>query len=262
MYGEFWGLSSIYKKCCYMDDILQTLKDKLGVSQIVDGNEIFEVANTREIAKILGVSVPKAYQIMSELHKQKIAYKYGYKVDGGWEDPSASNMQSASLYWQIAVPVKPDSMNENKILKTLIKEELADMVREVAAEAPGATLVKDKRLQFAADVNAEFHNYEAFTADFDTKVIPSKIKVFWNVNFMVNPEGISKFSVEVERVEGQYMLQMFDKHTDEMMQETPKNIAETKWRFQVEEVAMEQAGILYVLELHFDFKNNVCEVVF
>ena len=35
----------------------------------------------------------------------------------------------------------------------------------------------------------------------------------------MNPEGISKLNVEVERVEGQYILQMFDKHTDELMQE-------------------------------------------
>jgi hypothetical protein len=147
-------------------------------------------------------------------------------------------------------------------LKTLIKEEINDMVREVAAEAPGATLVRDNRLKFASPVNAEFHNYEGFTTDFDTKAIPAKITVFWGVSFMVNPEGISTFNVEVEKVEGQYMLQMFDKHTDEMMQETPKNIAETKWQFKVDEVMIEQGGFLFVRELHFDFKNNLCEVVF
>jgi hypothetical protein len=147
-------------------------------------------------------------------------------------------------------------------LKSLIKEELNDMVREVAAEAPGATLVKDNRLRFASPVNAEFHNYEGFTADFDTKADTAKITVHWNVNFLVNPEGIYKFNVEVESVEGQYLLQMFDKHTDELMQETPKNIAEIKWRFQVDEVMVEQGGFLFVRELIFDFKNNLCEVVF
>lgn len=147
-------------------------------------------------------------------------------------------------------------------LRTLIKEELADMVRDNATDAPGATLVKDKRLQFASPINAEFENYEAFTADFDTKIDTVKITAYWNVNFLVNPEGISKLNVEVERVEGQYILQMFDKHTDELMQETPKNIAETKWRFEVADVMVEQGGFLYVRELHFDFKNNICEVVF
>lgn len=147
-------------------------------------------------------------------------------------------------------------------LKSLIKEELNDMVGEAAAEAPGATLVKDKRLQFASPINADYHNFESFTADFDTQINPGKITVFWGVSFLANPEGIYKFNVEVERVEGQYILQMLDKHTDELMQETPKNIAETKWRFQVNEAIMELGGFLFVRELHFDFKTNICEVVF
>ena len=147
-------------------------------------------------------------------------------------------------------------------LKSLIKEELNDMVREVAAEAPGATLVKDDRLKFASVVNAEFHNHDGFTADFDTKADPSKITVHWNVNFLVNPEGIYKFNIEVESVEGQYILQMLDKQTDELMQETPKNIAEIKWRYQINEVVVEQGGFLFVSALSFDFKNNICEVTF
>jgi hypothetical protein len=244
-------------------DYLQILKDKLGVSQIIDNNEIYNIANTKEIAKILEVTTPQAYQIMSQLEKQGIAYKYGYKVKNGWEDPSASNMQPASLYWQLSVPVKPNLLTENKRLKILIKEELTDMVRETATQAPGATLVRDKRLKFASVVNAVFNNYEAFTTDFDTKVNPAgKITIYWGVGFVTNPEGIYKFDVEIERVEGAYILQMFDKHTDELMQETPKNIADTKWTFQVNEVALEQGGFLFVRELEFDFKNNICDVTF
>jgi hypothetical protein len=147
-------------------------------------------------------------------------------------------------------------------LKSLIKEEMIDMVRETATDAPGATLVKDDRLRFASVVNATYSNYEGFTADFDTKIDTSKIIAHWSVNFLVNPEGIYKFNVEVERVEGQFILRLYDKHTDELMQETPKNIADTKWRFQIDEVAVEQGGFLFVRDLEFDFKTNICDVVF
>jgi hypothetical protein len=147
-------------------------------------------------------------------------------------------------------------------LKSLIKEELIDMVRETATQAPGATLVKDDRLKFTSIVNSTFNNYEGFTKDFDTGIDTSKIIVHWNVNFLVNPEGIYKFNVEVEQVEGQFILRMYDKHSDELMQETPKNIADTKWKFEIGEVAVEQGGFLFVRELEFDFKNNVCNVVF
>ena len=147
-------------------------------------------------------------------------------------------------------------------IKSIIKEELQDMVRETATEAPAATLVKDNRLRFVQLVNADYHNYEGFTADFDTNVDRSKITIHWGVTFMVNPEGIYKFSVEVESVEGQYLLQMLDKHTDELMQETPKNIADTKWRFQIDEFVLENNGFLFVTALSFDFKTNVCKVTF
>jgi hypothetical protein len=149
-------------------------------------------------------------------------------------------------------------------LKSLIKEELNDMVREVAAEAPGATEVKDNRLKFVSLINAEFHNYEGFTADFDTKVAPVKITLHWGVSFMVIPEGISQFIINENdmSVEGQYILQMFDKHTDELMQETPKNIAEIKWNFRVTEAVLEYKSFLFVSKLIFDFKNNICEVKF
>ena len=147
-------------------------------------------------------------------------------------------------------------------LKSLIKEELTDMVRETATQAPGATLVKDDRLKFSSIFNATFINYEGFTADFDTSIDTSKITIHWSVNFLVNPEGIYKFNIEVEQVEGQYLLRMYDKHTDELMQETPKNIADIKWRFQIDEVTIEQGGFLFARELEFDFKNNVCVVVF
>ena len=147
-------------------------------------------------------------------------------------------------------------------LKSIIKEELTDMVRETATEAPAATLVKDSRLRFVQLVNADYYNYEGFTSDFDSGIDRSKITIYWGISFMVNPEGVYKFSVEVDKVEGQYLLQMFDKHTDELMQETPKNIAETKWRFQIDDFVLENNGFLFVRELSFDFKTNVCEVTF
>lgn len=147
-------------------------------------------------------------------------------------------------------------------IKSIIKEELTDMVRETATQAPASTLVKDDRLRFASSVNANLYNYEPFTGDFDSSIDRTKIIVHWGVSFLVNPEGIFKFNVDVESVEGQYIVKMFDKHTDELMNETPKNIAEVKWRFQVDEVAIENGGFLFVRELSFDFKNNLCEVIF
>jgi hypothetical protein len=139
---------------------------------------------------------------------------------------------------------------------SIINEEVQKLLNE-------ADFVRDNRLKFVQDVNATFENYESFSSDYDTKIIGnSKIRVYWGVSFWVNPEGINKFNVEVDKVEGFYLLQYLDKQSDEVVQETQKNIAETDWHFQVEEAKIEYGGHLYLMELEFDFKDNVCTAIF
>ena len=137
----------------------------------------------------------------------------------------------------------------------IIKEEVQHFLNE-------ATLINDNNLKFVQAVNAEFHNFEPFTTEYDTDIITTKINVYWSLAFLANNDGVQKFNVEIERVEGMYNLQFFDKQTDELMQEAPKNIADTPWRFQVSEAVLKLGGGLYVMELDFDFKNNICEVIF
>ena len=80
---------------------MQELINKIGVSQIIDGRNIHEIVNTKEIAAILKITTSKAYAIMIEMEKNGSACKYGYKIKGGFEDANNSNLKTNSLYWQI-----------------------------------------------------------------------------------------------------------------------------------------------------------------
>lgn len=144
----------------------------------------------------------------------------------------------------------------NKYLKNIIKEEVANI-------AGGTTSFKSDELKFAEPVNPTFINYESFSSDYDTTVTPAtKIIIHWSPVFWKNMNGIHTFNIDVEGVEGIFNLQYRDKQSDELIQETQKNIAEIPWKFSVDEAILEVGKSLYVLEAEFDFKSNVCTLTF
>jgi hypothetical protein len=137
----------------------------------------------------------------------------------------------------------------------IIKEEVQKFIYEAAP-------AKTDELKFIEPINATFHNYESFSSDYDAKIGAAKIIVHWRPVFWINQSGIHKFSIDIDGVEGIYVLNLHDKQSDELMQQTQKNIAETPWKFQVVEVNLQLGGNLYVMEVEFDFKNNLCTVTF
>lgn len=153
------------------------------------------------------------------------------------------------------IDITGKTLNEENI-HSIIKEEVENFVYE-------ATSVKSDELKFVEPVNPTYENYESFSNDYDAKVVPAtKVIVHWSPVFWKNEQGINKFEIDIEKVEGIYVLQMYDKQTDELKQETQKNLAELPWKFNVVEAELQLGGFLYVREVHFDFKANLCTVMF
>ena len=71
---------------------------------------------------------------------------------------------------------------------------------------------------------------------------------------------IENFIIDVTDVQGNFMLQLFDKHTMEMKQETPKNINDFEWKYVIGNANLTKNGSLYIIGLSFDFKNKTCKV--
>ena len=114
--------------------------------------------------------------------------------------------------------------------------------------------------------NVFFYNYDTFSKDFDSDITESDITINWRISFWLNDSGVENFNIDGESVEGQFMLQMLDKQTDELKQETPKNIAEYNWKFVVDEddefTTLRVNKSLYVQELDFNFKTQTCTLGF
>ena len=108
-----------------------------------------------------------------------------------------------------------------------------------------------------------FYNYSSFSADYDIDVLDAYVIVTWKVGFEANSNGIKNFFINVEKVDGQYRVEMRDKQSDEVVQTTDKNIADTQWKFEVDDdTFMKVNGGLFVEEISFDFANNQCVLVF
>lgn len=108
-----------------------------------------------------------------------------------------------------------------------------------------------------------FYNYSGFTTDFDVDVVNANITITWKIGFWINDSGIENFIVDIENIDGQYVLELRDKHSDELIRNETKNIKDINWKFDVQDnVTLITNGTLYVKDISFNFKNNQCSVKF
>jgi len=141
-----------------------------------------------------------------------------------------------------------------------IKKVIAEEIRKVIKEG---FVLNDDNFKFRQRLaNSSFYNYSGFSNDSDIDILESDIIISWHVSFWLNDSGIENFAIEVDKVEGSYMVSFINKQTGETDQETNKNIAETEWKFVVQDTALHLGKTLYVEDLEFDFKTKVCEVRF
>lgn len=138
----------------------------------------------------------------------------------------------------------------------IIKEEVQNLLNE-------GYIMSDDRFHFRQRLNnSMFYGYELFTNDYDTDVTESDIIVTWKVSFWLNNMGIENLIIDVEKVEGTFNLQLLDKQSDELKQESTKNIQDFEWKFVIGDASLVKGGTLYISDLAFDFKNKTCQVTF
>ena len=141
-------------------------------------------------------------------------------------------------------------------LKHIIVEELNKLITESVA-------VKHENFKFRQNImNSWFQNYSNFSNDFDIDINESSININWHIVVWVNDMGIENFAAVVDSVDGLYRLDMLNKQTDKLEQQTDKDIAEIPWKFIVDEAVLEANSSLYIETLEFDFKTNSCNVKF
>jgi len=141
-----------------------------------------------------------------------------------------------------------------KSIKSIINEEIALLSESY--------IHSDDNFIFKQTItNSYFSNYDN-SSDYDLDIKESNILVKWRVKFWLNNFGIENFIIEVDSIEGQYVLEQYDKVSDELVNSIAKNINEIKWNFENSDVALTTNGSLYIDSLEFDFKTNTCIVKF
>lgn len=143
-------------------------------------------------------------------------------------------------------------MNVVKILN----EEINKYLKE------GYVVSDDKFIFNERLTNSSFYNYDSFNSEYDSDIVESDVIITWKVSFWLNQMGIENLVIDIQKIEGTYMLQLFDKQSEELKHETLKNIEEIEWKFVISDASLTKGGSLYVSSLDFDFKTKTCNVGF
>jgi hypothetical protein len=147
-----------------------------------------------------------------------------------------------------------------------MKISMNDIIKEEVQKFAGerSRIVTGDDFHFVQQVpKVFFYNYSSFSTEYDVDVRESNIAVTWQVSFWVNSQGIQKFIIEGQKVEGPYTIELYDQHSFELKQQVQKNIQDNQWKFIVQDdVVLELGKPLKVKDLEFDFKDNVCKLTF
>jgi len=152
-------------------------------------------------------------------------------------------------------------MDKPIMITKMIQEELDNISNEVN-QSKNQTFNFTQRLN-----NSLFYNFHTFTNDFEVDVTQSDIIINWDISFWMNKSGIENFIINSDNwsVNGVYLLQLYDKQSDELKQESQKNIQDIKWKFGIEDdlnAGIMVNGSFYISQLTFDFENQNCYVSF
>ena len=143
-------------------------------------------------------------------------------------------------------------------INDIIQEELKSVLSE------GFVFNDEKNVfKFVQNVkNVTFNNYSSFSSEFDTDITESDLWVNWSAGFWLNENGFQNFLIEIEKIRGEFIVEMYNRQTDKEEQSIPKEISEIPWKFVVDGAVLPKDGTLYISALIFNFEDNMCTVTF
>jgi len=166
------------------------------------------------------------------------------------------------------VDISGKTIDVGDSLQNVVNEEICIFLNEdIAGNTDDFRFTNElqmyRRVGESVDMQVNFYHFDSFSNDYDIDILDAYIIVTWKVGFETNSNGIKNFYINVEKVDGQYRVEMRDKQSDEVVQTTDKNIADIQWKFEVDdETLMKVGGYLSVDEISFDFANNQCVLAF
>lgn len=143
-------------------------------------------------------------------------------------------------------------------MKNLINEEIEKFVNEDWGSGNKFSFSQT----FQGIEQLSFYNYQTFSDEYDVDITDGIIVLKWNLIVNVREWGVKGFDIDISEVEGTYVLNLLDKQTDEIVQETEKNIAEIDWNFITDTDGLSFDNPVYGIEMSFDFKEQKCVVSF
>lgn len=144
------------------------------------------------------------------------------------------------------------------MLKNKIKSEVLNYINEESS-------FNGNKMDFSQTIESKnifFTNYNSFSKDYDSDILQKNIFVNWELRLNIKEYGIDGFSIDITKLNGGFTVQLYDKQTDELVNEIEKNINDIDWFFEVNADEYIFGERLYIKELEFDVNNKNCIVSF
>ena len=141
-------------------------------------------------------------------------------------------------------------------LDKIISEEFKGILNE-------SQVYQDNALNFKEQINnSTFINYDVVGGAFNPNIIESNIVFNWKLSFWINEYGIENMIIDIVGLSGEFVVDLYDKHSDELKQTNNKDINIVEWKYDIQNANLMRGGSLYITSANFDFKNNLCTINF
>ena len=115
--------------------------------------------------------------------------------------------------------------------------------------------------QVLRDQANDFFNYD--TSDqYDFDIIESVVIISWRITFWLGEISVENFRIEKEKIDGHYVLEQYDKVSQEHVNNTTKSLSEIDWDVDFSDAVLTINKGLEISGLEFDFKTNKCKAKF
>jgi hypothetical protein len=146
---------------------------------------------------------------------------------------------------------------KNLLIENIIYEEYSDMIQEYESN-------NTNKFNFNENFDSpQFLNYDELINDPNIDINQSNILINWDANLWLNNSGIENFSINVNDVTGNFIIERYD-NSGTTIEEIEKNIKDFEWKIDIDDsnAILKIGKSLYIQNVIFDFKNKTCIVVF
>ena len=151
----------------------------------------------------------------------------------------------------------------NKSAKSIIIEEYNKLINEYDQSNKNTFQFKDA-IEYDTTQFEEIQVLKPEVEWDNLGITTSNITISWIANFSVGSSGIENFTIQVNGLDGSFILETYDENSGDIVDQNEISIGDFEWNFDIDsDTAVIKLGqSLYIKGAIFNFKTKNCYIFF